>query len=322
MSGTSVEGRDASGGDGFASYILALILAFDVLIAAILALGSRSVADGLDPDWAGFARDFRVWCFRGDPGTGRLDWFFPFSLFSESLLLVGIVYSIWGGGLLRYWRSKPLAAAKPAAAAAATMALAAVALVYTGAEARKAGPREFPGASLRTAIPAPAATLTDQEGRAVSIPDPGGRILILTSFYAHCVSTCPAIFLQLASVRDSLSSLERSQIAFVAVTLDPARDTPEGLKEMAAARKLDPGSMRLATGDPAAVDSLLDRLGMGRRIDPATGNIEHAGLILVCDRAGRIAYRFTLGETQRAWTLAAIRGLIAEPPVRAVLEGP
>ncbi len=42
--------------------------------------------------------------------------------------------------------------------------------------------------------------------------------------------------------------------------------------------------------------------------------IDHANLFLLVDRAGRIAYRLTLGERQQRWLTSALEFLLREEP--------
>ncbi len=111
----------------------------------------------------------------------------------------------------------------------------------------------------------------------------------------------------------ALTDAERDEVSVVGITLDPANDTPARLAAMAVGQEIEAPRFRLATGDPATVEALLDRLDVSRPRDPVTGVIDHGNLFFVVDRRGKIAYRLTIGERQQRWLVAALRGLIAEP---------
>lgn len=328
MSGKFGEVRPAAGtgGGGFPLFTLALLTFFDLSLSALLAAGAAG--SGADSELAEFARDFRTWCFLGDPATGRIDWFFPFSLAGESLFLGGIVAAVWGKDLRRILSRGAKRWLPPVGAALIVIACADAALASVGGFRGKWGGAErpaFPGVALRTGIPFPDLELIDQDGAPLRLPDPDGRILLVTSFYAHCLASCPAILAQLRAISDSLAPDQRVRFRIVAVTLDPERDTPAALRERMGALELDPGVFRLATGEPARVEKALDRLGMTRARDDSAGVIRHANAILAVDAEGRIAYRFSIGETQAEWNLEAVRELIGEAEARSATraaEGP
>src|SRR5690606_7319407 len=110
----------------------------------------------------------------------------------------------------------------------------------------------------------------------------------------------------------ALTDAERADLTVVGITLDPARDTPAVLAAMADGQGVAAPLYRLATGEPAVVEALLDRLDVSRRRDPETGVIDHANLFLLVDRQGRIAYRFTIGDRQQSWLTSALRLLLRE----------
>lgn len=111
----------------------------------------------------------------------------------------------------------------------------------------------------------------------------------------------------------ALTVEEQAEVSVVGVTLDAENDTPQRLSAMAEGQQVAAPRFRLATGDPKAVEALLDRLDVSRTRDPATGVIDHSNLFFVVDRRGRIAYRLTIGDRQQEWLAAALRGLVAEP---------
>src|SRR5688572_744136 len=73
------------------------------------------------------------------------------------------------------------------------------------------------------------ASLTDSAGRAVRWQDLQGQPRVATMFYASCRYICPMVVDSLRAVERELSEKERQRIAFVLISMDPARDTPEAL---------------------------------------------------------------------------------------------
>ena len=99
--------------------------------------------------------------------------------------------------------------------------------------------------------------------------------------------------------------------------MDPKRDRPEVLAELAEAQGLAAPTWQLLTGEPDTVETVLDHMGLMRALDPETGLIDHANLFLVIDREGRVAYTFALGDLQEKWLIEALHLLVAEGPPAA-----
>ncbi|MER8810895.1 SCO family protein [Mesorhizobium australicum] len=148
--------------------------------------------------------------------------------------------------------------------------------------------------------PAPDFTLTSQDGTRVSLRDFRGKVVAVAFMYTYCTSVCPMLTANMAQVRDELGSNFGSNIDFVSITLDPERDTPEVLKEYAAAFGADPKGWSFLTGDPSAVREVALKYGVFAR-KTAEGDIDHTTVASLIDPSGmlRVQYlgvRFDLEE--------------------------
>ena len=193
-------------------------------------------------------------------------------------------------------------------------ALAVVATVVALALAAAQGPGRFPARELRTAHDPPPIRLTDQAGQPVELAALKGKVVMLTAVYATCPHTCPTIMAEAKRVVAALSPNERADLVVIAVTIDPAHDTPEVLARFAEMHGLEPSLWHLVTGEVSEVEQTLDRMGIARTRDAKTGVIDHANLLMVVDRGGRLAYSFTMGPKQEPWLRAALKQLLAERP--------
>ncbi|CAG0962485.1 hypothetical protein PLCT2_00838 [Planctomycetaceae bacterium] len=124
------------------------------------------------------------------------------------------------------------------------------------------------------------------------------------------------IFAQLRTVTDALSAAELKQLTIAAITLDPERDDVARLAAISESQKLPLPTYQLLTGPSKRVNDTLDNYGFIRKHDPETGEIDHNNLFIVIDRGGRVAYTFTLGQTQQAWLIEALHKLLAEAGAR------
>ena len=289
----------------FAAFALAAIGAYELLVLAMLFVPVTDDAFGR------FAEDFKTWCFGWDPATGRSQPMYLVLMLSEPLVLGLVLAAV-------YWKPLRSVVATPRqlvphAVVAATLTFAAIPVLMSLTPAQAAeGELPFPAERLRTSHTPPAFDLVDQDGSSVSLEALRGRVVLLTGVYASCAFTCPMILGQAKRAVSSLPPEKRGDVTVVAVTLDPKKDTPEILAGMAKAQGVSAPVFRLATGDPEIVEPLLDRMGIERRSDPATGVIDHSNLFLVVDREGKVAYRFTLGDRQERWLETALGLLVAE----------
>lgn len=91
-----------------------------------------------------------------------------------------------------------------------------------------AGP--FRGSEAPARIRMPAFSLHDVDGAAVSSNGLIGKVVILTFLDTRCKEACPIIAGQLASTAALLTTEERSQVAFVAITSNPRVDDPTAVR--------------------------------------------------------------------------------------------
>ena len=84
----------------------------------------------------------------------------------------------------------------------------------------------FEGTELTSRDPAPDFRLTDQFGRPVALDEISGEVVALTFLYTNCPDTCPLTTQTLRQAYDALGD-DAARVRFVAISVDPARDTPE-----------------------------------------------------------------------------------------------
>ena len=91
-------------------------------------------------------------------------------------------------------------------------------------------PAEFRGTRLTAGESVPGFELTDQFGQAAESGDYRGRVVLLTFLYTHCPDVCPIVTGQLRKASEALQN-EASEIALVAISVDPERDTVEAARD-------------------------------------------------------------------------------------------
>jgi protein SCO1/2 len=99
------------------------------------------------------------------------------------------------------------------------------------AACQKAGPERqaFKGIDLTGAEYARSLNLTDQDGRARSLADFKGKVVVVFFGYTQCPDVCPTTMAEVAEVKRALGP-DGERLQGVFVTVDPERDTAALLK--------------------------------------------------------------------------------------------
>jgi protein SCO1/2 len=89
--------------------------------------------------------------------------------------------------------------------------------------------QQFHAAVIDPPLPAADIQLTDYNGQSYQMASQRGKIILVFFGYTNCPDECPLTMAKLSQVFESLGDQTRDiQVLFV--TTDPARDTPEQLK--------------------------------------------------------------------------------------------
>jgi protein SCO1 len=156
---------------------------------------------------------------------------------------------------------------------------------------------------LPTIGAAPDFALISQDGAEVTLAALRGKVVAVTFVYTSCPDVCPMLTDKMARVQDELGTDFGSKIAFVSITTDPERDTPEVLKGYAQAFEANLAGWSFLTGEPAAVLDVAHRYGVAVA-KAADGRVDHTMLTTLIDRQGTmrvqyLGYRFDEEEFRR-----------------------
>jgi protein SCO1/2 len=151
--------------------------------------------------------------------------------------------------------------------------------------------------------PAPEFSLTSQDGGRVTLADLRGKVVAVTFIYTLCTSTCPVLTPTMSFIQDQLGPDFGTKIAFVSISVDPERDTPEVLKEYGQAFGANLAGWAFLTGTPDAIRDVTRRYGVFTS-RTADGDVDHAFLTSIVDQCGilRVQYvgvRFDPDEFRR-----------------------
>jgi len=233
-------------GGSFPAFALWVLLLWELLLALLL------LAPMGDSGLGGFADEFRIWCFGYDPATGRTNPGLVIAMMGPPLVIAPLLALFWWEPL-RALAGRRGAWIAPGAAAACMVGIAAVAVMALGREP-EGDALPFPAESLRTALRTPELVLTSQERETVDLAALRGKVVLVTAVYSSCPMSCPLIFGQAKRAIGAVPEELLGDLRVVAVSMDPTKDTPEALAELARRHELDPSRYALVTGEPARVE--------------------------------------------------------------------
>jgi protein SCO1 len=140
--------------------------------------------------------------------------------------------------------------------------------------------------------PAPEFTLTTQEGERLSLQELRGKVVAVTFIYASCIDTCPLLTAKMVQLQHRFGTDFGSKVFFVAVTVDPQRDTPEVLKRYAQAHGADLAGWAFLTGAAAEILQVTRRYGIYTKKTPL-GDVDHTFLTSLIDQRGTLRVQYT-----------------------------
>ncbi len=293
--------------------LLAHPLFAPALVLAIFGLGTGTVALLLlGPGLAGLSAPWvdtlLTLCFGWDAETRRYRLDTLLLVVLQPPLFAAVVFLLYREECLAFLRARrrcrvvaivaPLVFASLAASLLATSEI--------SASGTTPSPATLPP-PLRQGEAAPAFRLIDHRSRPVSLDALRGRPVVLTFVYASCHASCPILI-------DRLRALERrhhgADVAFVAVSLDPERDTPATLAATADHWGLGP-RWHLLTGAPDAGRGLA-RAHREQWAPLPDGEIAHENVVVLIDRRGRLAFAYRGLAWSEERQAAELGRLIAE----------
>jgi protein SCO1/2 len=139
--------------------------------------------------------------------------------------------------------------------------------------------------------PAPDFALTSQDGRRVTLGDFRGKAVALTFIFTSCADTCPLLTARMVEVQEDLGPAFGANVVFVSITVDPAHDTPEVLKQYAESFGAKTAGWAFLTGDPVEIREVERRYGVFAASAP-DGNVDHTFLTSLVDPQGNLRVQY------------------------------
>ncbi|WP_281235327.1 SCO family protein [Flavobacterium gelatinilyticum] len=147
------------------------------------------------------------------------------------------------------------------------------------------------GAKLLTIGPAPKFELTNQDNAKISNETYKGKVYVLEFFFTTCPSICPKMNMSMLEIEKTFFG--NPNFGIVSITIDPAHDTPQVLKDHAKLLGVKSATWNFLTGDKATIMDLSNKgfnLYAGEN-EKVSGGFEHSGLFALIDKEGNIRCR-------------------------------
>ncbi len=142
----------------------------------------------------------------------------------------------------------------------------------------------FRGAIISPPWPAPEIRLTDHNGQPFVLSSERGRVVLLYFGYVNCPSECPLTMAHVKLARESLGA-QAKDVQVIMVSTDPARDTPQALKDFMEHFDL---SFRGLTGAPTELQKVWSDYG----VTVEAGGETHSTFLYAIDPAGNVRETF------------------------------
>ena len=157
------------------------------------------------------------------------------------------------------------------------------------------------------------AGFTDLHGQSRQWAQLQGRPQLVSMFYGNCSLMCPLILENAKAVQKQLSPEQRARLGVAMITLDPARDTPAALAEVAE-RNRTPADWQYLQPDADDVRAVASVLDVRYRFRE-DGSINHTSVLVLLDAQGRpLARSEVVGAAPDPAFLQQVRAALAQTP--------
>jgi protein SCO1/2 len=178
----------------------------------------------------------------------------------------------------------------------------------TAAETTTAPKKRFAGGELTPPKPAPPIDLHDARGQRVTLAAQRGRYVLVTFIYTQCPDVCPLITQNLNTALRVIGPKARKQVRVLAVSVDPAGDTPKAVKAYERERHLFP-QFRYLIGTRAEL-RLVWKAWHVLAVETKPDLVDHVAYTALVDTKGRerVLYGSSVRATQVVHDLRALQG--------------
>jgi protein SCO1 len=152
----------------------------------------------------------------------------------------------------------------------------------------------------------PPLTLTDQNGKKVSLASLKGKPVLFDFIYTSCPGPCLMLTSRMRLIANRLGPMLGSKVWFVSVTVDPEHDGPGDLLNYAKQQGADQNGWLFLTGSPADIEQLMNQFKLVRQRE-ADGTVDHVLEFFLVGPDGRQLYQYAASHAEPALVSSDIR---------------
>lgn len=142
----------------------------------------------------------------------------------------------------------------------------------------------FRGSRPPEGIELPELELPDQDGEVVRTADLRGKVALVTFLDTQCEESCPLIASAIADAVARLTAEERERVVAVALSVDPAEDTPASVRRFLAGQGAEQ-ALRYLVAPEAELRPLWEQFGIAASADTGIDDL-HSAPVRVYDPSG------------------------------------
>jgi protein SCO1 len=143
---------------------------------------------------------------------------------------------------------------------------------------------DFRGSRPPPGIELPELALADQDGDVVRTEDVRGKVALVTFLDTQCQESCPLIASAIADGLERLTPEERGRVVALAISVDPAEDTPASVRRFLASRDAE-DALRYVVAPEVELRPLWEEFGVLPSADTGSDDL-HSAPVRIYDPSG------------------------------------
>ena len=149
----------------------------------------------------------------------------------------------------------------------------------------------------------PDITLTDQNGKKVSLSSLKGKPALFDFIYTTCPGPCLMLTSRMRLIANKIGPQLGSKVWFVSITVDPEHDSAAQLLDYSKQQGADQNGWLFLTGTPAQIEQVMKQFNLVRQRED-NGTVDHVLEFFLVGPDGKQLYQYAASHADPA-TIAA-----------------
>jgi protein SCO1/2 len=145
----------------------------------------------------------------------------------------------------------------------------------------------------------PDITLTDQNGKKVSLASLKGKTVLFDFIYTTCPGPCLMLTSRMRLIAKRIGPMLGDRVWFVSVTVDPEHDGPTQLLDYSKQQGADEKGWLFLTGSPAQIEQVMSQFKLVRQRE-ADGTVDHVVEFFLVGPDGKQLYQYVASHADPA----------------------